>query len=160
MPKLTLEDRFWSKVAIIDDETSCWEWQASRFSTDYGQFQRGGRPHLAHRIAWVLKNGEIPDGLCVCHQCDNPLCVRPEHLWLGTHQDNSNDCVAKDRQAQGSSHGSKLHPEKWARGDTHYSRTHPEQLARGDRNGSRLHPESRPRGQRQCCSETHRTDCR
>lgn len=75
----------------------------------------------------------IPDGLDVCHRCDNPPCVRPSHLFVGTSLDNRRDAAAKGRTA---------------RGERHMSRTHPEALSRGDRNGSRKYPERRPRGER------------
>jgi hypothetical protein len=92
-----------------------------------------GRSMLSHRVSWVEANGPIPDGLCVLHRCDNRACVRPEHLFLGTHLDNIRDMMAKGR-------GNK------ASGDGHWTMAKPERLARGDANGSRLHPESRPRG--------------
>jgi hypothetical protein len=91
-------DRFWSKVNIIRDAESCWEWAASGNGEGYGQFAVERVPIGAHRAAWYYINGPIPNGLCVLHKCDNKLCVRPSHLFLGTHQDNVDDMIAKGRQ--------------------------------------------------------------
>lgn len=100
-------DRFWSHVARGG---SCWEWTRSKVR-GYGVVGLGpaGRSlmgsrnatALAHRVAWVLVNGPIPDGLCVLHQCDNRGCVRPGHLWLGTIQDNNADRHRKGRSRGG-----------------------------------------------------------
>jgi hypothetical protein len=88
-------DRFWSKVAKGADD-ACWLWQAGRFKSGYGAFAM--RPHTkrAHRVAWELVNGPIPDGLHVLHECDTPPCCNPAHLFLGTHADNM-----RDRQSKG-----------------------------------------------------------
>jgi hypothetical protein len=88
----TLFER-WADKVLIDD--GCWEWQAGRQSKGYGTMGHDG---YAHRLAYSMIIGEIPDGLCVCHHCDNPNCVRPSHLWVGTKADNSRDMVAKGRQ--------------------------------------------------------------
>lgn len=87
-------ERFWSKV---DKSGECWLWIASRLSGGYGQFQMGGRPHAAHRAAWILANGPIPPGLHVLHSCDNPPCVRLDHLRLGTVADNMRDKALRGR---------------------------------------------------------------
>lgn len=87
-------ERFWAHVAQSE---GCWEWQASVFRTGYGQFRDGGRSMRAHRVAWELVNGPIPEGLHVCHRCDNRKCVRPDHLFLGTRSDNMQDMSAKGR---------------------------------------------------------------
>ena len=95
----TLEDRFWEKVDKKSDD-ECWEWQASRNYKGYGEFWfsgRGGKKTRAHQISWILNNGDIPDGLFVCHHCDNPGCVNPKHLWLGTNRDNILDAKRKGR---------------------------------------------------------------
>lgn len=99
----TLEERFWSKVAKSD---GCWEWTAARLTRESGQSSYGiigwnGRSHPAHRIAWMLTNGPIPEGMWVLHHCDNQGCVRPDHLYIGTHRDNTRDAVRRHRMASG-----------------------------------------------------------
>lgn len=91
-----LRERFWSKV---DRSGDCWMWTASRNASGYGRFggSNSGGSYLAHRMCWELHNGPIPDGLCVLHRCDNPACVNPAHLWLGTRDDNNKDKTAKGR---------------------------------------------------------------
>lgn len=92
------ETRFWAKVDRTDD---CWTWTAATTGSGYGRFghqnARGGWV-AAHRFAYELANGPIPDGMFVCHKCDNPPCVNPSHLFLGTHQDNMRDMDAKGRR--------------------------------------------------------------
>lgn len=84
-------ERFWEKVAKGD---GCWEWQGARHAKGYGQFLTDTQSK-AHRFSWELHFGPIPDGMQVCHHCDNPPCVRPDHLFLGTNQDNVDDAYAK-----------------------------------------------------------------
>lgn len=92
--------RFWSKVNKND--TGCWLWTANRVKFGHGQFtfrDRDRKQHhvIAHRAAWELSYGRIPDGLCVLHRCDVPACQRPDHLFLGSQQDNLNDARTKGR---------------------------------------------------------------
>ena len=89
------EARFWAKVKKINGE--CWEWQAAKSIKGYGRFKVNGRLLLPHRCSYELHYGEIPEGLWVLHHCDNPSCVNPEHLFLGTRSDNMIDCFRKGR---------------------------------------------------------------
>lgn len=109
--------RFWAKVNKTE---GCWLWTGAR-SNGYGRFSLHSRLDLAHRVAWLLTHGEIPDGLWVLHRCDNRTCVNPDHLFLGTCQDNVTDMVVKGRNSHGESHYSKTHPEKLARGERLHS---------------------------------------
>ena len=93
----TKEERFWEKV----DKKSfgCWEWTAHLDKRGYGRFGvSDGKGIGAHRYSYALHNGAFKKALYVCHKCDNPKCVNPEHLFLGTHQDNMDDMVRKGRQ--------------------------------------------------------------
>lgn len=97
MVRASTEDRFWSKVEKSD---GCWEWQGSR-TKGYGKFWAGsGGLVRAPRFSWKLHNGPIPDGLHVLHSCDNPPCVRPDHLFLGTNLENIRDRMAKGRRTR------------------------------------------------------------
>ena len=87
-------ERFEEKL-VKGRREDCWEWMACKNSGGYGYFGFEGKVQLAHRVAYQLYVGEIPDGLCVCHKCDNPGCVRPDHLFLGTRADNTHDCENK-----------------------------------------------------------------
>lgn len=106
MPKpKSLEIAFWEKVRRAE---GCWEWAASKTKNGYGKMGRGGSMYSAHRVSWELHNGPIQDGLCVLHRCDNRGCVNPDHLFLGTQQDNLRDMCRKGRNnsARGERSGS------------------------------------------------------
>jgi hypothetical protein len=144
--------RFWSKVQKTE---TCWLWTAAQVN-GYGALRVARQTLTAHRLSYIYHFGPIPDGLYVLHHCDVRICVRADHLFLGTHLDNIQDMVRKKRHwmatvdpaslPRGDAHWSRRYPERIARGERHSSRTHPERIARGEQHGSRTHPESRLRG--------------
>lgn len=105
--------RFWSRV---NKTKSCWLWSGAPGSDGYGEIfiNRKSLPkHIrTHRVSWILHFGEIPDGLHILHRCDNPPCVNPKHLWLGTNKDNMSDMTIKGRRACGEKHGKSKITEK------------------------------------------------
>lgn len=103
---IPLADKFWPRVRKTD---GCWLWAGARIAKGYGTFGHHNRTLYAHRVSWEVHHGPIPAGLWVLHHCDTPACVRPDHLFLGTAQDNSDDMKAKRRH-----HGPGI------RGEAHY----------------------------------------
>jgi len=111
-------ERFWSKVDVkklddgSDDLDACMEWTAGKDKDGYGLFKiynkQLRKQFRAHRFIWECYNRPIPESLYVLHKCDNPSCVNPNHLWLGTNQDNVNDMVNKNRQKKGSGVGTSI----------------------------------------------------
>ena len=98
--KRTFEDRFWKRTDQSNGPDSCWPWTGfkAREVGGYGILY-SGKIVFAHRVAWTLKNGAIPKGLCICHHCDNPPCCNPKHLFMGTRKENNQDCAKKGRHS-------------------------------------------------------------
>jgi hypothetical protein len=154
--RVTATERFWPKVEKIPFH-ECWEWTAARKqgSFEYGFFFDGQRQVLAHRFSWTLAHGPIADGLNVLHRCDNPSCVRSDHLFLGTTVDNVADKIAKGRQPRGARCANK-NPRRgdqhhWSRGypggprlpEQHWSERKPELIVKGSAHGQAKLDEAR-----------------
>jgi hypothetical protein len=130
---IPLAERFWSRVDKSGGADACWLWTGTKDGRGYGTLLAHGNRHArANRVVWELVNGPIPDGLDVLHNCpdgDNPACVNPAHLWLGTHTDNMRDMSRKGRQ------NFQRHPEKITKGEYGLAHMSREQRARGERHG-------------------------
>ncbi len=94
-----LTPHFVRRISQAQNDIDCWLWKPSGKKKPYGQIRVNGKSLLAHRASWQAHFGDIPQGLLVCHRCDTPRCVNPNHLFLGTHKDNMRDCAAKGRGA-------------------------------------------------------------
>lgn len=129
--RIPIEERFWSKVDKSGGPDSCWLWLSDKSVSGYGRIQTWNRVELAHRLSMSNAVGPIPAWLSVCHKCDNPACVNPSHLFLGTHSENMRDMCRKGRNG---------------------AVTKPENFARGLRQGAHTKPESRVRGEKHGCS--------
>jgi hypothetical protein len=102
-------DSFWNKVNKTD---KCWIWTGSKNSGGYGYTVFNGKKWGAHRLSYKLSYGDFNTSLDVCHHCDNPACVRPDHLWIGTRKENMQDCVKKGRNKTHYRWTSENHPWK------------------------------------------------
>lgn len=93
-------NRFWSKVKVLPDTSKCWNWESSKVKDGYGSIRIGGKFYRSHRLSYFIYNKIDPLEMHVLHNCDNPSCVNPSHLFLGTDKDNRIDCVKKGRNAK------------------------------------------------------------
>jgi hypothetical protein len=93
-----IEVRF-ERFYTINETTECWEWHGGKNNIGYGMIRDADKKGMrtAHRVSYEIHKGKIPKGKCVLHTCDNPSCVNPDHLWVGTHQENTDDMIAKNR---------------------------------------------------------------
>ena len=119
-----LRARFDVKVDRSGGLDACWPWTAATLPKGYGYFSVGSRTDgtqrtaYAHRVAYTIAHGPIPDGLHVLHKCDSPGCCNPAHLRVGTNRDNVNDMVTKCRQSRGDAHWSRADPSRVPRGES------------------------------------------
>lgn len=93
----TLRERFYEKIVMADEDT-CWMWLANTNPKGYGLIRDQGKYRVASVVSYELHVGPVPDGMHVCHECDNPGCINPYHLFLGTPSDNQLDCIRKGRK--------------------------------------------------------------
>lgn len=97
--------KFWSRVRKLPGKRACWLWTGALLAHGgYGQLDVTGTTRRAHIFSWEAHHGVVPAGLCVLHHCDNPPCVRPDHLYLGTQQDNARDAKKRKRMPHGEAH--------------------------------------------------------
>ncbi len=151
--------RYWARVDCPPvlrwvPSPMCWLWTGGRNDRGYGHCWVHGKTYRAHRIMWIMLHGEPPaETPYVLHNCpggDNPSCVSPHHLWLGTHEDNMLDMQRKGRKAvlSGDQHPAHIHPERLARGEQWHA-AHDATLPRGEHGWAHLHPERVARGEQQ-----------
>jgi hypothetical protein len=113
------EQRFWAFVKKSDDSRACWEWQGNRNDSGHGRFSWDGHKNYAHRFSYIIHIGPIPPGLLVRHRCDNPPCVNPSHLLLGTKGDNAQDAKERGLLPTGDLSPARRHLDTVPRGERH-----------------------------------------
>ena len=127
-------------LAAIEKTNGCWIWKAGKDKDGYGTIYIG-RHYRAHRVSYMIHCGAIPADNLVCHTCDNPSCVNPLHLFIGSSQDNVNDMVKKGRQAKGDRCGCRLYPERVRAGIIKSYKENPGRILSGDKHWMRQKPE-------------------
>ncbi len=123
--RLPLKERMDAAVDKSGGSDACWAWTKGRNFRrgGYGKIKIRGKDRGAHRVAWELENGPIPEGMLVCHRCDNPPCCNPSHLFLGSHADNNHDRDAKGRHVARDCSGANNGRARLARADVDVIRT-------------------------------------
>lgn len=118
---LVFVERFLKKIIFPKNTDECFEWNAGKDRDGYGQFHIHNNKQIkSHRFSYRLVNGKFDEKLVICHSCDNPGCVNPNHLFKGTQIDNIKDRHNKNRDAFGNKNGSIRHPERLVRGSNHH----------------------------------------
>ncbi len=111
-PRKDIRQRFYSHI-IVNSDNECWEWQGAKDHKGYGRSYYKGKTVSASRLSWILEHGDIPEDMHVLHTCDNPVCINPNHLFIGTNLDNKIDQQNKGRTSHGEQHWNhKLNAEK------------------------------------------------
>jgi hypothetical protein len=124
--RLSIAERLWRAVSP-EPNSGCWLWTGTVNSWGYPLLSIGNKVRSGHRLSYETFRGPIPEGMCVCHTCDIPSCINPDHLWIGTNADNSSDKQKKGRAKAGA-------------GDKHWTRANPEKRLFGDKNPARKYP--------------------
>lgn len=127
MSRRIAQQWYWPKVDTSAGPDLCWPWRGRVDRRGYGLFAGGQGRQAAHRFAYIQAYGPIPEGMCVCHHCDNPPCQNPGHLFLGTQADNMADMAAKGRAVSGFAG----RPDLVKRGEAHWMHMRPDRIPRG-----------------------------
>lgn len=130
--KIPLEIRFWRNVNKTE---TCWLWTGYKGADGYGRIYVAPKVCRAPRVSYEMHVGPIPDGLFVCHHCDTPACIRPDHLFLGDCAANMADMWRKGRYKTGDAHWTHIKPECLSKGETHHAKRRPETVVRGEKHG-------------------------
>lgn len=138
----SIAQRFESKY-LGEPNSGCWLWTAGYDSDGYGRFwvNEAKNNVQAQRVSWLIHRGKIPDGLCVCHKCDTRGCVNPDHLWLGTNEENTADRQAKGRQSRGEKHSLDRRGKPGPKGELNRAAKITAEIAQSIRADSRKHKE-------------------